>query len=111
MKDPGRRRHREFPYQARRASIRARAALVEARTMLINFARGITKTMGHRLPSRPEAEEGRAAGSRPPAAQFATQCRHDLILVLAAERERLVAFVQAILRFPGHLFDLIAESQ
>jgi transposase len=31
--------------------IRARAVLVEARTMLINFARGITKTMGHRLPS------------------------------------------------------------
>jgi hypothetical protein len=26
--------------------IRARAVLVEARTMLINFARGITKTMG-----------------------------------------------------------------
>lgn len=31
--------------------IRARAVLVEARTMLINFARGITKTLGHRLPS------------------------------------------------------------
>ena len=29
--------------------IRARAVLVEARTMLINFARGITKTLGHRL--------------------------------------------------------------
>jgi transposase len=31
--------------------IRARAVLVEARTMLINFARGITKTLGHRLPA------------------------------------------------------------
>jgi transposase len=31
--------------------IRARAALVEVRTMLINFARGITKTTGHRLPA------------------------------------------------------------
>src|SRR6185503_15971227 len=31
--------------------IRARAVLVEVRTMLINFARGITKAMGHRLPS------------------------------------------------------------
>jgi len=30
--------------------IRARAVLVEARTMLINFARGITKALGHRLP-------------------------------------------------------------
>lgn len=31
--------------------VRARAVLVEARTMLINFARGITKTTGHRLPA------------------------------------------------------------
>jgi transposase len=31
--------------------IRARAALVEARTMLINFARGVTKLTGHRLPA------------------------------------------------------------
>jgi transposase len=31
--------------------IRARARLVEARTRLINFARGITKTTGRRLPS------------------------------------------------------------
>jgi transposase len=31
--------------------IRARAVMVEARTMLINFARGITKTLGHRLPA------------------------------------------------------------
>jgi len=31
--------------------VRARAVLVEARTMLINFARSITKTLGHRLPA------------------------------------------------------------
>jgi len=31
--------------------IRARAVLVEARTMFINFARGITKTLGYRLPA------------------------------------------------------------
>lgn len=31
--------------------IRARAVLVEARTMLINFARAAAKTMGHRLPA------------------------------------------------------------
>jgi transposase len=31
--------------------VRARAVLVEARTMLINFARGIAKTLGHRLPA------------------------------------------------------------
>ena len=42
--------------------------------------------------------------------QFATQCRYDLILVLPTESERLVAFVKAMLRFPGDLFDLIAEG-
>jgi transposase len=31
--------------------IRSRAALVEARTKLVNFARGLTKASGHRLPS------------------------------------------------------------
>jgi transposase len=44
--------------------IRARAILVEARTMLINFSRGATKTMGHRLPSAAShrfAERARAA--------------------------------------------------
>jgi hypothetical protein len=42
--------------------------------------------------------------------QFATQGRHNLILVLAAEGEHLVAFVKAILCFPCHLFDLVAEG-
>ncbi len=42
--------------------------------------------------------------------QFAAQCRHNLIFVFAAESECLVAFVQPILRFPGHLLDLIAEG-
>jgi len=42
---------RRSPEQADLFVIRARAVLVEARTMLINFARGITKTLGHRLPS------------------------------------------------------------
>ncbi len=45
------------------------------------------------------------------AKQFAAQRRHDLILVLAAESERPVAFVEAILCFPGDLFDLLAERQ
>ena len=42
--------------------------------------------------------------------QFAAPCRHNLIFVFAAESECLVAFVQPILCFPGHLFDLIAEG-
>ena len=42
--------------------------------------------------------------------QLAAQGRHDLILVLAAKSERPVAFVKAILCFPGDLLDLIAEG-
>ena len=42
--------------------------------------------------------------------QLAAQRRHDLVFILAADGERLVAFVKAILRFPGYLFDLIAEG-
>lgn len=41
---------RDPRHQADLSLIRARAALVEARTMLINFARGITKLTGQRLP-------------------------------------------------------------
>jgi transposase len=44
-------RLRDARQQADLFVIRARAVLVEARTMLINFARGITKTTGHRLPA------------------------------------------------------------
>ena len=43
--------------------------------------------------------------------QFAAQSRHDLVFILAADGERLVAFVEAILCFPGDLLDLIAEGQ
>ena len=42
---------RDAHQQADLFVIRARAILVEARTMLINFARGITKSTGQRLPS------------------------------------------------------------
>jgi len=44
-------RLRNAQQQADLFVIRARAVLVEARGMLINFARGITKTTGQRLPS------------------------------------------------------------
>jgi len=42
-------RHRSEQAQADLIVIRARAALVEARTMLINSARGLTKSYGERL--------------------------------------------------------------
>ncbi len=44
-------RLRDSAAQADLCVIRARAALVEARTKLVNFARGVTKASGHRLPS------------------------------------------------------------
>ena len=45
------------------------------------------------------------------AQQFPSERGHDLIPVLAAHGKRLVAFVQTMLRFPGHLFHFVAESQ
>ena len=42
--------------------------------------------------------------------QFAAERGHNLILVFPPRRERLVAFMETILRFPGDPFDLIAES-
>lgn len=44
-------RHRSAQSQADLMLIRARAVLVEARTMLVNAARGLTKSYGERLPS------------------------------------------------------------
>ncbi len=44
-------RHRSERAQADLMSIRIRAALVEARTSLVNAARGFTKAMGERLPA------------------------------------------------------------
>lgn len=44
-------RLRDAATQADLFVIRSRAALVEARTKLVNFARGLTKASGHRLPS------------------------------------------------------------
>ncbi|HEX4593284.1 MAG TPA: IS110 family transposase [Bryobacteraceae bacterium] len=44
-------RHRSEQAQADLMVIRARAALIEVRTMLVNCARGLTKSFGERLPS------------------------------------------------------------
>src|SRR6516225_11943719 len=43
--------------------------------------------------------------------QFAPDRRHNLVLVLASCRHRLVAFVQPLLRLPGDLFGLLANRQ
>jgi transposase len=44
-------RHRSEKAQAHLMSIRARAALVEVRTSLVNTARGLAKSVGERLPN------------------------------------------------------------
>ena len=65
-------RHRSEQAQADLMSIRARAALVEMRTALINVARGLAKAYGERLPgcaSYQVCEE--LAGSLPSALQVA----------------------------------------
>jgi transposase len=65
-------RHRSEQAQADLMSIRARAALVEMRTALINTARGLAKSYGERLPSCASyqvCEE--LAGSLPHALQVA----------------------------------------
>ena len=53
-------RHRSEQAQADLIVIRARAALVEARTMLINSARGLTKSYGERLRSCGTSQVGEA---------------------------------------------------
>lgn len=67
-------RHRSEQAQADLMSIRARAALVETRTALINTARGLAKSYGERLPSCASyqvCEE--LAGSLPSALQVALE--------------------------------------
>ena len=57
--------HRSMDAQQDLTILRAREALVRARTLLINAARGLAKTLGHRLPS---------CNSR----HFATRCLETL---------------------------------
>ncbi len=53
--------HRTAEQQAELAVIRARDALVRARTLLVNAARGIAKGFGHRLPPTVSETFGRRA--------------------------------------------------
>lgn len=53
-------RHRGEQAQAHLLKIRVRAALVEARTALINTARGLAKSVGERLPSCDAGQMGMA---------------------------------------------------
>ncbi|HZU28956.1 MAG TPA: IS110 family transposase [Bryobacteraceae bacterium] len=65
-------RHRSEEAQGHLLLIRARAAMVDARTSLINAARGLAKPVGERLPRCDADRLGAAhAGSLPPAVQQA----------------------------------------
>ena len=67
-------RHRSEQAQADLIMVRARAALVETRTALINAARGLTKSYGERLPSCGTYQMGRdLAGSLGSALQAALE--------------------------------------
>jgi transposase len=52
-------RHRSAEAQTDLLTIRARATLVEARTQLVNAARGLVKSLGERLPKCDAAQLGR----------------------------------------------------
>lgn len=73
-------RHRSLEVQQDRGAIRARAVLVRSRTKIINTARGLAKSLGHRLP---------ACGSE----QFRVRVRQNL----AAELECSIAPLLAVL--------------
>ena len=55
-------RHRSEQAQEDLMVIRVRAALVEARTALVNAARGLAKSMGERLPSCDADQTGTWSG-------------------------------------------------
>jgi transposase len=59
-------RHRTGDCQRDLAMLRARAALVRARTLLVNHLRGAVKSVGGRLPSCSAASLSRQAGSAVP---------------------------------------------
>ena len=67
-------RHRSEKAQAHLVTIRARAALVETRTRLMNCMRGLTKSFGERLAScDPDQMSVKRLASLPPALQAALQ--------------------------------------
>lgn len=66
--------HRSLEQQSELNVVRARDALVRARTLLVNAARGLAKTRGHRLPPTVTATFGsRALEALPPALIAALQ--------------------------------------
>ena len=82
--------HRSEAAQQRLSVIRARDLAVEARTKLVNGARGIVKTDGHRLPScSPESFHKKAASAIPDELRPALE---PLLAIVAAMNVQIRAY-------------------
>ena len=95
-------RHRREEARAGLLAVRSRAALVEARTQLINCARGLAKTFGARVPGCGTANfAARARAVLPPAL-----CATLSGLLVAAETltREIVAYDEALERMADHLY-------
>jgi transposase len=75
--------HRSMEAQQDLTILRAREAMVRARTLLINAARGLAKTLGRRLPS---------CASR----DFAARCRETLPAALQASIVKLAEPIESL---------------
>jgi transposase len=87
-------RHRGEEAQADLAVIRARAELVEARTGLINCARGLVKPMGERLKNCDADHVGTELGSE--LSEAAKKAVHPLLLSIAAISQQIFAYDREI---------------
>jgi transposase len=92
-------RHRSEQAQADLMTIRIRATLVEARTRLVNAARGFTKAMGERLPACDTDSLGvEKLEALPPALRERLQPLLEQIEALTAQIKKLESNIEQIAR-------------
>ena len=92
-------RHRSEQAQADLMTIRIRAALVEARTGLVNAARGFSKAMGERLPSCDTDAMGvDKLAALPPAMRARLQPLLEQIESLTGQIKKLESHIEQIAR-------------
>ena len=92
-------RHRSERAQANLMTIRVRAELVEARTRLVNAARGFTKALGERLPACDTDSLGmEKLEALPPALREGLQPLLEQIEALTAQIKKLEGKIEQIAR-------------
>ena len=92
-------RHRSEEAQKHLTTIRVRAALVEARTALVNSARGLTKAFGERLPKRdPDAVDAELAAALPAETRRILKPLLDEVASLTAQIKQLDEEIEQIAR-------------